>query len=169
MSRRGVLAIILLLFAGGIFAQTDSVAMRLQGLKELYEHKKISLEKYQELSKQLLRPAEVAQPAAPAVVIPDAVFDTATVARTEEYCMLVGTAKLFSTKVSIEIDYGQKKKLYGDNRFKDSGGKLVAFDSMVDALNFMNSKGWELYAAYPMASQMGSAYHYLLKRKIVSK
>ncbi|MFN8323062.1 MAG: hypothetical protein U0T74_10430 [Chitinophagales bacterium] len=139
----------------------DSTIIKLAEYKQLYQNKKISLEKYQELSKQLLRPVEPVN-----LEDVDATFDTTNFPRTEEYCLIIGYAKLFSSKVTIHIDFGQKRKYFADSRLKDASGRLVEFESMIDALNFMNSKGWELYAAYPMTSSSGSAYHYLLKRKL---
>lgn len=89
-----------------------------------------------------------------------------TVARTEEYCLLIGTQQLLSTKVSISIDYGQQRRFFDDPRFKDEMGTIVKFNSMIDALNYMNGQGWEFMNAYPMISNMGTAYHYLMKRKM---
>ena len=142
----------------------DSTFIKLDALKKSYNTGDISFEEYKEESKKLLRPEKKPEEQSAEEAI--AQFDTTTVPRTEEYCLIIGTGKLFSTKVTIEIDFGQKQKIYGDNRLRGTGGKLIEFESMVDALNFMNSKGWELYAAYPMTSNMGTAYHYLMKRRI---
>ncbi len=92
--------------------------------------------------------------------------DSVTIKRTEEYCLLIGTARLFSNKVSIQVDFGQNRPFFSDNRYKDENGNVVLFESMVDALNYMNSRGWQFVGAYPMVSNAGTAYHYLMKRNI---
>jgi hypothetical protein len=164
---RLLLLVIGMLCCGIAFSQ-DSTRIKFDALKQSYQQGKLSFEQYQLEVEKLLKPdpkPEVKQEA----VIPVAKFDTISVPRTEEYCMLIATGKMFSNKVSIDLDYGQKRSFFADKRVRDSGGKLVEFESVIDALNFMNSKGWELYAAYPMVSNAGTAYHYLLKRKVLDK
>lgn len=85
------------------------------------------------------------------------------------YCELVGTAKFLSNKVTVEIDFGQETKFLADNRYKDPAtGKPIAFNSMVDALNFMGDKGWEFVQAYVVTVGSGgtaqNVYHWLLKK-----
>lgn len=84
-----------------------------------------------------------------------------------EYVQIVGTNKLFSSKVTIEIDFGQRTKLLGS--YKESGivdenEQRVEFNSMIDALNFMTSQGYEFVQAYAVSSDNQNVYHYLLKR-----
>jgi hypothetical protein len=86
--------------------------------------------------------------------------------RTEEYCLIVGTAKFFSTKVIVSIDFGQETEFFDSKRYKDENGKVVNFNSMIDALNYMNSKGWVFINAYPISVGSGSVYHYLMKRTV---
>ncbi|RZK24998.1 MAG: hypothetical protein EOO43_06630 [Flavobacterium sp.] len=86
--------------------------------------------------------------------------------RTEEYVLIVATAKFLSTKVSIVLDYGQEKDFFQDNRVKNEEGKVASFNSVIDALNYMNGQGWEFMNAYPITTSSGNVYHYLMKRKI---
>jgi hypothetical protein len=85
-----------------------------------------------------------------------------------EYVQIVGTSRLLSNKVTIEIDFGQENKLFSsdkDTRIKDANGKNMIFNSMVDALNFMTKNGYGFVQAYGFS--MGnnqSVYHYLLKK-----
>ena len=161
---KAVLTCLCLFFFAGVFSQ-DSTRIKFDELNKLYKEGRITFDQLQTQSQKLLHPDKDSENSSFLL----AHFDTSFVPRTEEYCLLIGNGKLFSTKVTIEIDFGQKRNFFGDNRLKDSSGKLVEFESLVDALNFMNSKGWELYAAYPMVSNMGTAYHYLMKRKVLSK
>ena len=68
----------------------------------------------------------------------------------------MGTGKLFSTKLNVQIDFGQHDKLFSskDTQIKDADGKLTVFNSMVDAMNFfgaltlsLNSLGQEIVSA----------------------
>jgi hypothetical protein len=83
------------------------------------------------------------------------------------YCEIVGTAKFLSTKVNIQIDFGQEVKFGQDKRYKDPAtGKPYVFNSMIDALNFMGKDGWQFVQAYVVTeSNSGSVYHYLLKKE----
>jgi hypothetical protein len=85
-----------------------------------------------------------------------------------EFVQIVGTSKLFSNKVTIEIDFGQENKFFSsdkDTRVKDANGKNMVFNSMVDALNFMSANGYEFVQAYAFAKDNQSVYHYLLRKK----
>jgi len=83
------------------------------------------------------------------------------------YCEIVGTQKLLSNKVTVEIDFGQSTKWLSDNRYKDPAtGKPYVFNSMVDALNFMGKDQWEFVQAYTIGNaQNGYVYHFLLKKQ----
>ena len=87
----------------------------------------------------------------------------------EEYCMIIATGKIFSNKVSIEVDYGQKTTFFGaaDARsIKDEEGKLKSFNSVIDALNFMAKQGWVFVDAYPLSEGgQGKVLNYIMRRK----
>lgn len=59
------------------------------------------------------------------------------------YLEIVGTSKFLSTKVSIQIDYGQATSIWESNRVKNTDGSNRDFNSMVDAMNYMGALGWE--------------------------
>ena len=84
-----------------------------------------------------------------------------------EYVQIVGTAKLFSKKVNIQIDFGQEDKLFStnDTQVKDENGKLMTFNSMIDALNFMSKNGYDFVDAYTITISNQNVYHYLLKKR----
>lgn len=82
------------------------------------------------------------------------------------YCELVGTAKLFSFKVNVTVDYGQELKAFRNNlSIRDEDGKIKSFNSMVDALNYMGSQGWEFVQAYTVTANDQNVYHWLLKKE----
>lgn len=82
------------------------------------------------------------------------------------YAQIVGTEKFFSTKVRVSIDFGQETKFFGDRgTIRDKDGKRRSFNSMIDALNFMGSIGWEFAQAYTITLSNQNVYHYLLKKE----
>lgn len=90
-----------------------------------------------------------------------------TTKQTEQYCLVVGTARLMSTKVNITVDYGQETKFFGDKgAIKDEAGNLQKFNSVIDALNYMNSQGWEFVNAYVISVGGQNVYHYLMRRHL---
>ena len=86
------------------------------------------------------------------------------------YVQIVGSERLMSNKVNIELNFGQNTKFFGNSKKEsavlDANGKQVKFNSMVDALNFMVSNGYELDQAYAFVPDGGSGpvYHYLMKK-----
>jgi len=85
------------------------------------------------------------------------------------YAQIVGTGRMLSTKVDVEIDYGQEKKLFNpdDNRIMDEQtGKAKKFNSMVDAMNYMGVLGWEFVQAYVVTTNGSNVYHWLMKRYV---
>ncbi len=83
------------------------------------------------------------------------------------YCELLGKGKILSSKVNVDIDFGQAVSFWTpDRRYKDENGKAVNFNSMVDAMNFMGSVGWEFVQAYVVTEGTQNVYHWLLKMEI---
>jgi hypothetical protein len=85
-----------------------------------------------------------------------------------EYVRIVGTSKLLTTKLTIEIDFGQRTKFFSSGKetiVKDIDGKAMDFNSMIDALNFMSSNGFEFVTAYALTIGNQNVYHYLLRNK----
>lgn len=84
------------------------------------------------------------------------------------FSQIVGTSKFLSRKITIEIDFGQKMKFFADNRLKDEKtGRPKVFNSMIDALNYMGSKGWEFAQAYVINTENQNVYHYLMKKSFI--
>lgn len=84
-----------------------------------------------------------------------------------EYLQIVGTSRLLSNKVTIEIDFGQHSKFFGsgkETQIKDKDGKKLVFNSMIDALNFMSSNGYSFVQAYAISENNQNVYHYLMRK-----
>jgi hypothetical protein len=87
--------------------------------------------------------------------------------RTEEYCEVGAFGKMFSHKVTITVDYGIDAGFFSDKRVKDENDNVVKFETLIDALNYMNSQGWEFMTAFPVSTSSGGAvYHFFLRRKL---
>jgi uncharacterized protein (TIGR02145 family) len=53
----------------------------------------------------------------------------------------------------------------GNTIVKDEYGKPVAFNSMIDALNFMTKNGFEFVTAYAVTMFRQNVYHYLMRNR----
>ena len=85
-----------------------------------------------------------------------------------KYLEIVGTSRGLSDKMNIEIDFGQDTKFFSGNkqtRVEDETGKRIKFNSMIDALNFMDKHGFKFVQAYVVEAKNDEIYHYLMKRK----
>jgi len=94
-------------------------------------------------------------------------LDSLQVERTEEYCMILGTQKFLSTKLTIQIDFGQERNFLTNTRLTDQNGAPIIFESMIDAINFMNGYGWEFVNAYVITVGNQNVYHWILKRRLI--
>ncbi|MEY2921499.1 MAG: hypothetical protein RL108_108 [Bacteroidota bacterium] len=89
--------------------------------------------------------------------------------KVEQYCEVLGMSGVFSSKVTINIDYGDAKSVWKDNRVKNEDGSVKKFNSMIDALNYMGSEGWILVNAFPVTSGNQNVYHYVFKKEFDKK
>ena len=82
------------------------------------------------------------------------------------YCSLVGTAKPFSTKVTVQVDFGEDmgRGFLKDNRLKGEDGKPIVFNSMIDALNYMGQMGWVFEQAYVVSNAQQQVYTYIMSK-----
>lgn len=89
-----------------------------------------------------------------------------------EYLQIVGTPRALSSKLNVRIDFGQRTKLFSNNRaetiVKDADGRPVEFNSMIDALNFMSKNGFEFVQALIVANPVNNnqaEYQYLMRNR----
>lgn len=88
-------------------------------------------------------------------------------AQVEQYCELVAQGKIFSNKVTIDVNFGETRKFFGgDTRLKDEiTGKIKKFNSVTDALNYLGLQGWSLVNAFPISESSGpKVYHFYFKK-----
>lgn len=75
----------------------------------------------------------------------------------------------FSTKVFLDVDYGQESKiLYNKyNRVADAKGNYIAFKSNMNALNYLSMIGYELIETdYIRMKDDDIRVKYMLKKKV---
>jgi hypothetical protein len=87
--------------------------------------------------------------------------------KVEQYCQIIATPRLFSNKVTIDIDFGEEKSLWKDNRLTTYDGKLKKFNTVIDALNFMGKDGWTFINAYPVRIGENVIYHFAFKKEFI--
>jgi hypothetical protein len=73
--------------------------------------------------------------------------------------------KVLSRKVTIDVDFGEERRLLQDNRLRDEMGKLKTFNTVVDALNYLGRLGWTMVNAFPTIEGSQTMYHYVLKKE----
>jgi hypothetical protein len=83
----------------------------------------------------------------------------------EQYCQIIATPRLFSNKVTIEIDLGDENSFWADNRLRDYDGRLKKFNTIIDAMNFMGKEGWTFINAYPVYNGNTTIYHFAFKKQ----
>ena len=87
--------------------------------------------------------------------------------KVEQYCQIIATPRMFSNKVTIDIDFGEEKSIWSDNRLKSYDGKLKKFNTVIDALNFMGKDGWIFINAYPVRIGDNVIYHFAFKKEFL--
>jgi len=73
------------------------------------------------------------------------------------YCELGGVFNSSHTEVEVWINYGEKVT-------KDT--KPVIFNTMIDAMNSMASKGWELVSVYTVPVASHYVCYYILRKEV---
>jgi hypothetical protein len=91
-------------------------------------------------------------------------FSQSDTTKVEQYCEVIATPRLLSNKVTIDVNYGEEKSIWKDNRLKTDGGKLQKFNSVIDALNYMGKDGWTFVNAFPVTIGTTQIYHYGFKK-----
>ncbi len=64
------------------------------------------------------------------------------------YCQIIAYGRTLSNKVTVELDFGQKMQFFANNRLKDENGKVIKFNTKMDAMNYMSRQGWEFVQTY---------------------
>lgn len=84
-----------------------------------------------------------------------------------KYIRIMGAKKPLSNKTNITLEFGQIDKLFSgkDTQVRGSDDKIVNFNSMIDALNWLDKYGYDFEQAYAFNIGGQNIYHYLMKRR----
>jgi len=85
--------------------------------------------------------------------------------KVDQFCQVLITQKMLSTKVNISVDFGERRQFLEDTRMRDQADKLKSFNSTVDALNYMGKQGWKLVFVAPRTGSDVSSYYYTFKKE----
>lgn len=95
---------------------------------------------------------------------------TGVQAHKKAYCRIIVTSVgLTSNKVTISIDFGQESRNFDNDTLVDANGEPIEFNSTIDALNYLGSKGWDFEQAYQIPSHLKDqppTCYYLLSKSI---
>ena len=80
-----------------------------------------------------------------------------------KYVELVGRSKLNPTKIKVIVDYGQPFS-FKSQAIRGVQGNKAAFNSMIDALNFMEANGWEFVSNYVIKTDTEITTRYILRK-----
>ena len=66
---------------------------------------------------------------------------------TKVYGVISSTRKTLTGKVTISVNFGQMK-VSDSSKVVDENDKLLTFESMLDAMNYMSQLGWNFESTY---------------------
>ncbi|MCW3089397.1 MAG: hypothetical protein JWP81_466 [Ferruginibacter sp.] len=84
--------------------------------------------------------------------------------KVEQYCQLIATQRLLSNRVTIDLDFGEEKSFWRDTRLKTDIGKVIKFNTIIDAMNYMGKEGWIFINAYPVRIGDSERCHFAFKK-----
>ena len=89
----------------------------------------------------------------------------------EQYCSVNVYPRALSSKVTIEVDYGEARSVWKNNRLKDQEGNVVKFNTFIDAMNFMGRQGWKLVNSMLITTGTSNTgyYSYVFRKEFPKK
>jgi hypothetical protein len=82
--------------------------------------------------------------------------------KVEQYCEVICTERMFSSKVMVEIDFGELSVYPGGQDLQDIEAYAKGLNRLPDALNYMGQKGWVLQSSYYLSSH--TICHFIFKK-----
>jgi len=83
----------------------------------------------------------------------------------EQYCIVIASPQYFSSKIKLLIDFGKESGTNYDQQTDNEA--LNTMTSLVDALNYMSKKGWQLASSYTYNDPTkGALQHYMMRKKV---
>ena len=92
------------------------------------------------------------------------------------YCEIVSYSRnIFSNKTTVELDFGQYASWWSTNRqLADESGNAITFNSVLDAVNYMSRRGWEVVEVYIVQNinkgdSSDPQYHWVLSKIVTDE
>ncbi len=86
----------------------------------------------------------------------------------EIYCDLMSSKKFLGTEEILTINYGDRDSLWIDQKmYNKISKKIKKYNSIIDALNYMGSEGWETLRTYSTSHNSYTVEHYVLKKEVI--
>lgn len=98
------------------------------------------------------------------IIIALSIISITARAQNHVYCDVIGVTKLMSRKVTISLDSGQQA-FNKQHIIRDENGKAMLFNSIIHAVNYMSSRGWEYVDSYSVNVPPTIVYHYLMRKE----
>ena len=80
-----------------------------------------------------------------------------------DYLEIVGNINPLTRKTIVAVDYGQKVDMSTDTRVEGPDGKVVKFNSTIDAVNQFSAWGWDVFQVYVSPEQQ---VKYVMRRRL---
>ena len=84
------------------------------------------------------------------------------------FCTISPSSNIFTRKMKVNIDTGQRNTHFMNSeklRNPETGAELE-FNSIVDALNYMSSQGWDFVQTFVEVSEGSSTTYWLLRKEL---
>ena len=86
----------------------------------------------------------------------------------EIFCDLMSSKKFLGTEEMLTINYGDRDSLWLDKSMYNKISKQIKkYNSIIDALNYMGSEGWETLRSYSTSHNSYTVEHYVLKKELI--
>lgn len=84
------------------------------------------------------------------------------------YCEIIGERRSPIAPIDVTVDYGEPvKRSKAARAQQEQQGKRIHFDSMAEAMNYLDKEGWEFVQACVESIEGRSYLHWILRKKIV--
>lgn len=95
-------------------------------------------------------------------------------AQNRVYCEIVERFSFAKKNIKVTVDFGQKReKGKASQTLVDDKGEMIIFNSKIDALNHMDSLGWNFLQAYTVVrgsdGSTSSEIHWLLYKDVLGE
>ena len=84
---------------------------------------------------------------------------------TDQFCIVIMAPRIFSSKMDLKVDFGSDANS-ANPLLQNETEAVKEMSSVVDALNYMAKKGWQMVNAYSLTSSTTAIneQHYLMKK-----